>query len=58
MPNVKVFEKYVKGQDYGNEVKNFGINGKVLSQGIHMWNMKPLSPASIQKLCQMLKFFG
>ena len=23
-----------------------------------MWNMKPLSPASIQKLCPMLKFFG
>ena len=40
MPNVKVFEKYVKGQGYGNEVKNFGINGKVLSQGLHMWNMK------------------
>ena len=24
MPNVKVFEKYVKGQGYGHEVKNFG----------------------------------
>ena len=40
----------------GHEVKTFGINGKVLSQGIRMWNMKVLSLTN-QKLCPMLKFW-
>ena len=35
--NVKVIQKYVKLQ--GHEVKNYGTMWKVLSQGIHMFNM-------------------
>ena len=35
MANVKIL-KMSKGQGQGQEVKNLGINGKVLSQGIHM----------------------
>ena len=42
MAKVKVFYKYVKRQGQGHKVKNFGTHGKVLSQGIHMWNMKAL----------------
>ena len=41
---VKFFQKYVKSQ--GHEVKKFGSNRKVLSQQIHMWNMKALSLGS------------
>jgi hypothetical protein len=35
MANVKVFKKLVKLQGQGQEVKNVGTLGKVLSQGIH-----------------------
>jgi hypothetical protein len=31
MANVKVFEKWVKLQGQGHNVKNFGTNSKVLS---------------------------
>jgi hypothetical protein len=31
MANVKVFEKWVKLQGQGHKVRNFGINGKVMS---------------------------
>ena len=47
--NVKVFQKYVKVQDQGHMVKNSGTMWKVLSQGIHMWNMKAL-PLIVFKL--------
>ena len=36
MSKVKVFKMYVKGHNQGQEVKNFGTDGKALSQGIHM----------------------
>ena len=39
---VKFFQKYVKSK--GQEVKKFGIHRKVLSQGIHLCNIKALSP--------------
>ena len=42
MAKVKFFQKYVKSQ--GQEVKTFDINRKVLSQGIHLCNIKALSP--------------
>ena len=41
---VKFFQKKVKIQGQGHEVKNFGIDRKVLSQGIHFCNIKALSP--------------
>ena len=40
MAKVKVFKKDVKLQGQDHEVKNYGIMWKVLSQGIHMCNMK------------------
>ena len=43
MAKVKVFQKKVKLQGQGDEVKNYGTMWKVLSQGIHMYNMKALS---------------
>ena len=44
MAKVKVFQKYVKlqGQLQGHWVKNFGTHEMVLSQEMHMWNMKAL----------------
>jgi hypothetical protein len=36
MANDKVFEKWVKLQGQGYEVKNYGTNTKVLSYGIHI----------------------
>ena len=41
MVKVKFFQKWVKSQGQGHEVKKFGSNRKVLLQQIHMWNMKP-----------------
>ena len=46
----------VKGHSQGHKVKNIGTIGKVLSQGIHMRNMKALG-AVIQNLWTRLKFF-
>ena len=43
MAKVKFFQKLVKLQGQGHEVKNYGTVWKVLSQGIHMCNMKALS---------------
>ena len=42
------------GQGQGHKVK-IGIDGKGLSQGIHMWNMKAV-PITVQKLWPRLKF--
>ena len=46
---VKFFQKKVKSQGQGHKVKNFGIDRKVMSQGIHLCNIKALS-LSVQKL--------
>ena len=53
---VKIFQKWVKLQGQGHEVKNYGTIWKVLSQGIHMCNMKALS-LLVRKLWQRFKFF-
>ena len=42
MVKVKFFQKLVKSQ--GQEAKKIGIDKKVLSQGIHLNNIKALSP--------------
>jgi hypothetical protein len=36
MPNVKVFEKWVKLQGQGHKIKTFGTNKKVLSYGTYI----------------------
>ena len=41
LPRSSFFQKLVKSQGQGHEVKNFGIDRKVLPQQIHVWNMKP-----------------
>ena len=56
MAKVKVFKKQVKLQSQGHKVKNYDTMLKVLSQGIHMCNMKALS-FLVRKLWPMLKFF-
>ena len=43
MAMVKVFHKKVKFQGQGHKVKNYGTTRKVLSQVMHMCNMKALS---------------
>ena len=40
----------------GHKVKNFGSNGKVLSEGINMCNIKGLVALTVQKLWPRLKF--
>ena len=35
---------FFKSEGQGHEVKNFGIDRKVLSQGLHLCNIKALSP--------------
>ena len=50
MAKVKVFQKK------GHKVKNYSTIRKVLSQGIHMCNMKALSLMA-KKLWPRLKFF-
>ena len=57
MANVKVFQKYVKLQGQGHKVKIYGSMWKVLSQGIHMCNMKAL-PLLVWKLWPRLKFLS
>ena len=44
MAKVKFLQKLVKSQGQGHKVKNFGIDRKVLSQGIHLCIIKALSP--------------
>ena len=56
MAKVKDFQNWVKLQGQGHEIKNYGIIEKVLSQGIHMCNMKALS-VLVRKVCQRLKVF-
>ena len=55
MAKVKVFQKLVILQGLGHEVKNNSTMWKVLSQGIHMRNMKALS-LLLRKLWPKLKF--
>ena len=55
MAKVKVFQKYVKFQGQGHEVKNNGTIRKILSQATHMCNTKALSLPVI-KFCPRLKF--
>ena len=43
MAKVKVFKKWLKGQGQRSKGQNFVSNGKVLSEGIHMCNMKGLA---------------
>ena len=52
---VKVFKKWAKLQGQGHRVKNNGIHGKVLSQGILMCNIRALA-FTVQKLLARLKF--
>ena len=49
MVKVKFFQNKVKSQGQGHKVKIFGMDRKVLPQGIHTCNMKALS-LLIQKL--------
>ena len=53
---VKVFQKKVKLQGQGHEVKTYCTMWKVLSQEIHMCNMKALS-LLVRKLWPRVKFF-
>ena len=55
MAKVKDFQKKVKLQGQGHEVKKYGPMWKVSSQGIHMSNMTALS-LLIRKLWARLKF--
>ena len=42
-------------QSQGYRVKNIGNHGKILSQGILVWNLKALT-LTVQKLLARLKF--
>ena len=57
-PRLKLFwpgKKEVKFRGKGHKVKIIGTDGKVSSQGIHMWNMKALCRV-IKKLWHRLTF--
>ena len=54
---VSVFKTYVKSHSQGHTVKKCGTDGKVMSQGIHMWNMKAVI-VTVQKLWPRLKFLN
>ena len=54
-PRLK-FLKLVKRQGQCHKVKNFGIHGQVLSQGMYICNMKA-PPLLVKKLWPRLKFF-
>ena len=56
MAKVKVFQKKDELQGQGHNVKNYGTMWKVLSQGIHICNMKALS-FLVWKLWPRLKIF-
>ena len=51
----KVLKKWVKLSGQGHRVKNNGTHGKILSQGILMWNIVALA-LTVQKLLARLKF--
>ena len=51
MTKVKVFQKKVKLQGRGHDVKNYGTMWKVLSQAIHISHMKATS-LLVRKLWQ------
>ena len=53
LPAKKFFRKLVKSQVQDHEVKNFGIDRKVSSQGIHLCNIKALS-SFVKKLWSRL----
>ena len=55
MTKVKVFEKYVKLQGQGHQVKNYGMMWKVLSQAMYMCIVKALA-LLIWKLWPWLNF--
>ena len=57
MTKVKVVEQSVKLQGQGHSVKNYGMMWKVLSQEIHMWNMKVLFVV-VNNLWPRLKFLS
>ena len=48
-------KKWFKLQGQGHNVKNNGTHGKVISQGIFMWNIQGLA-LTVQKLLAKLKF--
>ena len=52
---LKFFKSSLKVKVKGYWVKNFGSNGKILSEEIYMCNMKGLA-LLVQKLYQKLKF--
>ena len=52
---IKVFKKYVNLSGQGHKVKHNETYGKVLSQGILMWNIKVLA-LTVQMLLARLKF--
>ena len=52
---VKVFKEWTKLLGQGHSVKSNGINGKALSQGIFMLNIKAIA-FTVQKLLARLKF--
>ena len=52
---VKFFKKWIKLQGQGHSVKKYETHGKVLSQGILMWNIKTLE-LTVQNLWARLKF--
>ena len=53
--SIKFFKLKVKDHSQGSMVKNVGTDVKVLSHGIHMWNMKALY-LTVQKLWSRLEF--
>ena len=54
-PRLKFLKNSLKVKVKGHKVKNFVSNGKVLSEGIYMCNMKALA-LMFQKLWPRLKF--
>ena len=57
MAKVIVFQKYVKLEGQGHKVKNYGTLLKVLSQVIHMCNMKALPQSSGLKVMAKVNVF-
>ena len=55
MAKFKFLKSSSKVKVKGHKVKNFGSNGKVLSQGTYMCNMKGLA-LTVHKLWPSLKF--
>ena len=57
MAKVKVFENSSKVKVKGHKVKNFVPNGKVLSEGIYMCNMKGLTSSYGSEVMAKVKVF-